>query len=339
MKAIKTVLIGLGTVNIGLLKILQEKEADMANYGLSLNIVGVADSSGIAINKNGFDHALLMALKANGGHAKDLDGYLPGIPTEDLPDMIEADLLVEGSPVDLDTGNPGLQVIRKALSKGWHVVSANKAPLVLAFDALLALAAEKKCKLLYSATVCGGLPVINVLQRDLKASRLIRLQGIFNATTNFILQALEAGGDFDAAVKRAQEVGAAEADPSLDVDGYDAANKLYIIMKSFTDYSGSIADIKTLGIRNIDADAIARASSGNKRIKLIAKAERIDGKWSLTVEPTEVDIYSFLGNCDGWEMGIQIETDYYEKLSLKLREEEPMSTCAAVLRDIINIYS
>lgn len=78
MKEIKTVLIGLGTVNIGLLKILQEKEADMANYGLTLTIVGVADSSGTAVNKNGFDYSDLIALKANGGYAKDSDGYLPG---------------------------------------------------------------------------------------------------------------------------------------------------------------------------------------------------------------------------------------------------------------------
>jgi len=198
MQKIRTVLIGLGNVNIGLLKILMDKKQMIAEkHHLELIIVGVADSSGIAVNDNGYQYVELVNLKAKGDHVKRLDGYLQGISTEIIVDHVDAQLLIEGSPVNLETGNPGLQVMRTALIKGWSVVTANKAPLVLAFDELHMLAQKHSGKLAYSATVCGGLPVINVLQRDLKATNLITFKGILNATTNFILGELEKGGSFE----------------------------------------------------------------------------------------------------------------------------------------------
>lgn len=339
-KEMRIVLIGLGTVNIGVLRILKEKQADIEKrYGLTFRVVGVADSSGAAVRKNGFEYEELIQLKAKGDKVSMLKGFLAGVAAEDLADHIAADILVEGSPVNLKTGRPGLQAMEKALTKGWSAVSANKAPLVLAYDRLHQLAEKHGGQLAFSAAVCGGLPVINVLQRDLLVTQLIALKGIFNATSNFILAELEKGGSFNEAIKEAQRIGAAEADPSLDVDGFDTANKLFIIMKSFTDFSGTLADIEIEGIRSITYEQLKEAATRNKRIKLLALAERKQNKWKLTVKPVEVDHTSFLGNCDGWEMGIQLHTDHYEELSMKLYEEDPVSTSAAVVRDVINIAS
>jgi homoserine dehydrogenase len=337
-KTTRIALIGLGTVNIGLLRILKEKEKDIQErHRLKIRVVGVADSSGVAVRKNGFEYQELIDLKADNHKVATLEGHLPGVWAEDMADHVEADLLVEGSPVNLETGRPGLQAMEKALSRGWSAVSANKAPLVLAYDRLHELARKQGGSLAFSAAVCGGLPVINVLQRDLLATHPIALKGIFNATSNFILAELEKGGSFEAAIREAQRVGAAEADPALDVDGYDTANKLFIIMKSFTDFSGTIDDIEIEGIRSITYEKLMEAASRNKRVKLLALAERNQNGWALSARPVEVDNTSFLGNCDGWEMGIEIQTDYYEALSMKIYEEDPMSTSAAVVRDIIFI--
>lgn len=339
MRRIRTVLIGLGSVNIGLLKIWHEKTSEIATrYDLTLRIVAVADSSGIAVKDLGYTFEELIELKEEGKHTTDLEGYLPGETTMSITDRVAADLLVEGAPANLTTGNPGLHVMRCALKKGWVVVSANKAPLVLAFDEFNELAGSRSKKLSYSAAVCGGLPVINILRRDLIATRLFGLKGIFNATCNFILQELENGGGFDEAVKEAQRVGAAEADPSLDIDGYDTANKLYIIMKSFTDFSGELSDIAITGIRNISKASLKHAADQRKKIKLLAIAERRNQQWHLEVKPTEVPCDSFLGRCDGWEMGIRLQTDFYEDIALKIREESPVATSAAVLRDIVNAF-
>lgn len=337
LKRIRTVLVGLGTVNIGVLKILTEKKEDiLKNHDSEFIIVGIADSSGVAINKKGYGYEQLISLKESRHKVSSLEGYLQQIAVEDITEHIDADLLVEGSPVNLETGKPGLQVIQKALSKGWSAVSANKSPLVLGFDQLHELVKKHGGRLAYSAAVCGGLPVINVLQRDLLVTNLTGLRGIFNATSNFILEELENDRDFEVAVEEAKRIGAAEADPSLDIDGYDTANKLYIIMKSFSNFSGSLEHISIKGIRMITSEIIKESSSRGKRIKLLAEAKLNQENWELSVKPVEVDKNSFLGTCDGWEMGIQLQTDYYEELFMKIYEEDPITTSAAVVRDMIN---
>jgi homoserine dehydrogenase len=307
-------------------------------YGLEISIVGVADSSGVAINANGFDYEELIQLKNQKKHVRELSGYLPEVLVENICDHVEGRLLIESSPGNLKTGQPGLQVVRSALQKGWSVVLANKAPLVFDFEELHQLAKTHGGSLAYSATVCGGLPVINVLQRDLKLTSLISMKGIFNATTNYILQELENGGSFEEAVKEAQRIGAAEADPSHDVNGHDAANKLFIIMKSFTDFSGTINDIHVEGIQNITSHQLVEAKKTGSKIKLLAIAERRDNQWAVSIRPTLVNENSFLGTCDGWEMGIEVKTDLYESISMKNYEADPLGTSAAVVRDVLEIY-
>lgn len=338
MKTINTVLMGLGTVNIGFLKILLTRQDIISEtYGFQFLIIAVADSSGFAIARNGFDYERLIELKRSNRKVSGLSDYVKDVAVDLITDHVEADLLIESSPGNLDTGNPGLLVARNALKKGWSVVFANKAPLIFAFDELQHLAHSAGGGMAYSATVCGGLPVINVLQRDLKAASLIRLQGIFNATTNYILQALGKGGTMEEAIKEAQRLGAAEADPSHDVHGHDAANKLFIIMKSFTNYSGSIHDIEVEGIQHITPDQISEAMARGNKIKLIASAITNGDNWKLMVKPKEVPAISFLGTCDGWEMGIELNTDLYESISMKNYEADPLGTSAAILRDAIDL--
>jgi homoserine dehydrogenase len=338
MKCINTVLFGLGTVNVGLLKILSGKRLELIRkYDLEFRITAVVDSSGIAINTSGFDYEELINLKKSKGKVHSLKGFDSTLAIENITDFTDAHLLIDGSPGNLANGNPGLSVSKKALQKGWSVVFANKAPLIFAFGELHQLSNQYGGGIAYSSTVCGGLPVINVLQRDLKAASLIRLRGIFNATTNYILQELEKGGSMDDAIKEAQRLGAAEADPSHDVHGHDAANKLYIIMKSFTNFNGSIHDIEIKGIQHINAAQLLAAKGRGNKIKLVASAEPDGDHWMLTVKPTEVAAHSFLGTCDGWEMGIELNTDFYEYIAMKNYEADPLGTSAAVLRDAIDL--
>lgn len=336
VRKVRTVLLGLGNVNQWLLKLLIEKEKDIVNYGLQFVIVGVADSSGIAVQPKGFDLQHLVDLKSRKGKVSELREHITNTNTL-ITEHVEAELLIDASPANMQTGSPGLQIAESALAKGWNVVFANKAPLVLNYAGLHNLAKANSAKLKYSATVCGGLPVINVLQRDLKVATLKSLKGIFNATTNFVLNELETGGTMEEAIREAQRIGAAETDPSYDINGNDTANKLFIIMKSFTDFKGTIHDIALTGIQQVSKTDIEKARSGNRKVKLVASAEYINGKWSLSVKPTEVDSHSFLGTCNGWEMGIEVKTDLYETVYMKNYEADPVGTSAAVLRDAIDI--
>lgn len=335
---VRTILFGLGNVNLGLLNILLRKEKEiLKRYDLEFQIVGVVDSSGMAVREKGFSYEELINLKFNKGKVNEITGFLPK-ESEQITECVEADLLVDGSPVNLKADSPGLKVIKNALKLSLKVVLANKGPLVLKFDELIKLATEHNTQIKYSATVCGGLPVINVLQRDLKFATLISLSGIFNATTNFVLQELENGETLDNAIKEAQRIGAAETDPSLDISGQDAANKLYIIMKSITDFDGSIKDIKMEGIEKVNAEEIEKAAQTNTKIKLVAAAHQKNGHWQLSVKPTPVAKDSFLGSCNGYEMGIVIKTDLYETIYLKNYEADPKGTSAAVLRDMIDVF-
>ncbi len=336
-EVVKTVLVGLGNVNLGLINILIDKKEDIVNqYNIRFKIVGIVDSSGMAISEKGFAYEDLINLKHNKGKVNEIWGFIPKAP-EFIADCIKADLLIDASPVNLDPDNSGIKLIGNAILNGWHVVLANKAPLVLAFNNLMALAKEHKTSIRYSATVCGGLPVINVLKRDLKLASPQSLYGIFNATSNFVLQELEKGVSIEDAIKEAQEIGAAETDPSLDLSGQDTANKLFIIMKSFSDFDGTIKDIAIEGIEKVTAEDVQNATKLNTKIKLVASAYKKDKQWKLEVKPTTVAADSFIGSCKGWEMGIEVKSDLYESVSLKNYEADPRGTCAAVLRDMIDI--
>jgi len=335
---VRIVLSGLGHVNRNLLQILVDKQELIANtYGINFLVVGVADSSGIAELPAGFNKKELLSLRNAGRKVKDLEGYIKGSSTEQLIDKVTADMLVEATPLNLTTGMPGLSCIKKALSRGWKVVTANKGPLVIAFDELMMLKEKHNAGLACSATVCGGLPVINVLTRDLKTAQLKSLQGILNATSNFVLHELSIGNSMEEAVLEAQRIGAAETDPSQDLNGQDTANKLFILMKTFAGFKGTVHDIKMEGIEQIDQKIIMQAKQHNQVIKLVATAVMENGEWSLVVGPKRIPAHSFLGSCNGWEMGIEVKTDLYESISMKNYEADPLGTAAAVLRDMIDL--
>jgi homoserine dehydrogenase len=250
------------------------------------------------------------------------------------------DLVLEASPVNLKTGEPGLSVARTSLQRGVPVVLANKGPLVMAFAELQALAKKNGAGIGYSATVCGALPVINIGQRDLVAADITSLAGIFNATTNFILAEMASGRSFADALGEAQRRGIAETDPTLDVEGWDTANKLVIIANSFLGVSVTLDDVAVKGIAEVTAEDLRAAREMGNTIKLVARAERNGGGgYGLSVRPTIVPLHSFLGQCDGWEMGIELQSDLYGLMFYKIWEREPLPTAAAMLRDAVNLFS
>lgn len=340
MKTIDTFLIGLGNVNRNFLRILEMKSATLTQcYGLTFRIVAVADSSGVTVNPDGFDPAATRQFKEAGGRVCELPGYAAGLSPADVLETLKCDLALEASPVNLATGEPGLSATRMALRRGVAVVLANKGPLVLAYRELHELAASSGAGLSFSATVCGALPVINIGQRDLIAADVTRLRGIFNATTNFILAEMTAGRSYDDALREAQQRGIAETNPTLDVEGWDTANKLVIVANSVLGLDATLADVAVTGIVNVTSADLAMEARRSKTIKLLAVAERTGDGYTLVVNPIAVDADSFLGRCSGWEMGIEIESDLYGRMFHKIWEREPLPTAAAMLRDAVNLFT
>ncbi len=187
VKRVRLALVGVGNVGRRFLSLLIEHDdALRERYGLAFSIHCVVDSSGVAVSDDGFDLNRLLEHKLGGLKLCELPEFCKGLALAGALDRVLCDMLLESSPVNLDTGEPGVSNCRTALEHGLHLVLANKAPLVLAQEELDGLAADAEVGILYSATFCGGLPVLNIIRRDMVCGEVLGLRGIFNGTTNFI---------------------------------------------------------------------------------------------------------------------------------------------------------
>ena len=340
-KTIRLALIGLGNVGRSYLELMRSK-ADLLRdrYDLELVLTGAADSSGAIMDAAGIDPVALCELKARGGNAANFVRGVPGMSALKLAAQAPADLLLEASAVNLKTGQPGLDCVRRAIQRRMSVVLANKGPLVHAFGELEAAAAAAGVGLAYSATVCGALPVVNIGRRDLTGCDIRAARGIFNSTSNSILAAMAVGGSYEQALHQAKLDGIAEADPSLDVEGWDTANKLVIIANSILRQPATLADVDpVIGITGITAEDIRSAAVQGKVIKLVATAEPdLSGlRYKLSVRPTWLPADDFLAAVNGWEMGIVFDTDIMGLQQFKVDERGPVPTAAAMLRDVITL--
>jgi homoserine dehydrogenase len=331
-------LVGLGNVGRRFLRLLIERDDTLREkYGLAFSVHCVVDSSGVAVSDDGFDLARLLEHKGRGLKLRELRAFDEALTLAGALDRVQCEILLEASPVDLDTGEPGLSNCRTGLERGLHLVLANKAPLALAQAELDRLAADAGVGMLYSATFCGGLPVLNIIRRDMVCGNVLGLRGIFNGTTNFILQEMLDGRGYADALRETQDRGIAEADPSLDVGGWDTAAKLVIAANSIADAMITLADVRVSGIEDVQADRLQQCRREESVLKLVATAERIDTEWRFRVEPTPVPIASFLGGCNGWEMAVEIESDIYGRTFHKLWEREPVPTAASMIRDAVHL--
>jgi len=337
----RLVVIGVGNVGRRFLNLLvTQHDLLLERFGLEPLVVGVADSGGAAYAPAGLDPEAIIGLKEQGQSVSALPGSgQPGLPPLDLVRQAEADVLVELSPTNLEHGQPGLACIEAALERGWHVVTANKGPLVLAYDRLTELARRQDCQLRFSATAGGGLPTVNLGQRDLAGSRIESIEACINATTTYILSRMGDGLSFDEALAEAQARGSAEADPSLDVDGWDLANKLVILANAVLGVPATLADVQVTGIRGVTADEIRAAREAGAIIRLVARVKRRDGGWQFTVAPQRLPADHPLGRLGAHEMGIVYQTDVAGRLVAIIEERGPEPTAAAVLRDVIAVSS
>jgi homoserine dehydrogenase len=312
MRKVRVLLIGVGNVGRRLLELLVLKQDTLYDQlKLDLTPIGVADTSGAAICPRGLDPQQVVQLKAQGrGVATYPHWGRPGVSALEMVQSTEADLILEASPANLKDGQPGLSCIEAALSRGMHVVTANKAPLVLAFPRLLALAEAHGAQIRFDATVAGGLPAINLGRRDLAAAKIHRLESVPNLTTNYILTRMAQDGlSYDEALAHAQAAGHAEADPSLDVEGWDAANKLVILAHSVLDYPATLADMDVEGIVGLSVETVRQAVAKGQRVKLVATAERDGDRYRLSVRPTWLDAGHPLAQLGPKQMGIVYHTD------------------------------
>jgi len=333
--------LGFGNVNRALAELLLIKQETLKDrYHIHFDVTGIATGRhGHAINPDGMDLRAVLETVRKGGSLTAFS-TVPGLSdTLALVQQVPADLIFEASPTNPQDGEPALIYVRTALERGMHVVTANKGPVAFACHALEELAAQQGVGFLYEATVQGGSPVICLAREGLAGAEIRRVEGIFNNTTNFILDKMERdSASFEEALREAQAIGVAETDPSLDVDGWDAAIKTAILANVLMGANLRPADVEREGIRGVTAADIQAAAAAGERIKLLCEAERLpDGRVLARVGPRRVPADSQIGGIRGTGGVVAYEVDTMGRQTLFDAGQGPEGTAYGMLVDMINI--
>ncbi len=287
----KIAFIGFGTVGQGLTEILLEKKDMLGEkYDFHFKIVAISDiMKGAVYDEDGLDMEKILELVKEG---KKLDEYPTGVKEMDSMATIQetnADTVIEVTYTDIKTGEPALTHIKAALNAGKNVISTNKGPVVKQVMELLDLAASNNVHYGFEGVVLAGTPVLNLAKFTLAGNKITGFKGILNGTTNYILTRMEEGMSYDDALKKAQELGYAEADPTGDVEGLDALGKVVILSNVVLGKNLSVNDVQRKGITGITGEDVKKAKAEGKRWKLIGSAEiQSDGSVKAKVSPEKL---------------------------------------------------
>ena len=320
---------GFGTVGQGFAEVLLlRNDFFKERYGKQVTIVCVMDSSSYVSNPSGLSPADLIERKKTTGKVG-TEKYSDPLY---VMDSVEYDLLVEVSPTDIKTGGIGLKNIRHALECGKDVITVNKGPLALNFCELIAIAKKKNCKLRFEGSVGGAMPIINLCRENLVGEKIQSIRGIFNGTCNFILSKMDNGQSFEQALKEAQQMGYAEADPTNDIEGYDSACKIVILANSLFRRSVTLSDVKITGIASITSEAISLAASNNMVIRLIGEVSHD----KLEVSPRLIPRGHPL-SITGTLNAAQVVTDLAGPITVSGKGAGKIETASAILSDLVSI--
>ena len=354
------ILIGFGNVGRRFAALLNERRSRLlAEYDLSTRVVGIATRHGSAYSSRGVDPiAFGEKNRSDAGLQacdRSADRLRRGSGAEEAPRQTTLDFLadaldrsaeaagqgrlivVETTTLDITAGEPAISHVRRALDGGAHVVTANKGPTAFAYQALSRLADQANRRFLFEGAVMDGIPLFNLARETLRGVEIIGFRGIVNTTTNYILDAMEQGQPFDEALVEMQAMGVAEADASLDVDGWDAAAKTAALANVLMNASLTPQRVERRGIsRDLMPRAIAARRSG-RRLKLVARAGYEGSRITARVAPEELPGDDLLASLDGQQNALILHTDLLGELAIVQRNSGLTQTAYALLTDLITV--
>jgi homoserine dehydrogenase len=329
----KVQLVGLGHVGKSLIALMKEKERILKSLGVDLRVVSISDSKGTATDERGLD--LRNVLRHKDNRWRGFNEYINGYSAAEAIRDVKSDVVVELTP-STSSGEPGLSHIRIALMNKKNVVTANKGPLVVAFSSLTKLAKNNHVKLLYEATVAAHVPIFCLIDSCFRADELLSLQGVLNATTNFIIGEMEKGRDFQDALKHAIEAGWAETNYSDDVDGIDAARKVVILANSLFKKGAKLESVKVEGIRKV-GPMVEKAKELKRRVKLVCEISKRGTEQEMRVGPRLLPLDDSLATVDGGHMGLKLMFKTSRQVFVSAQFSGLKQTAYAVLNDITKI--
>lgn len=334
----KLALIGFGSVGQGLVRLLRDKQAALAQqYGFAPQVTAVITRSrGNLYHPHGLDLSALLAAAEKGSFASypDSPDLRRDITAAGVAAAPYVDVVVEVSPTDLRTGQPALSLCYAALDNGKHVVLANKGPVALDYVNLMEHAKRCSRQVLFEGTVMSGTPALRLAREALAGAVVSHVRGILNGTTNYMLTLMEQGRTYDDALAEAQRLGYAEADPTADVDGWDAAGKLLILASTLFGRTFKLADLDVRGIRDLTPGDLQAAAAEGMRYKLIAEASQAGG----SVRPAKLPLSHPLAGVSGADNAVTFTTDVLGDVTLVGAGAGGVQTGFAVLSDLLALH-
>lgn len=334
-------LIGFGGVNRALVQIIYQKQKELKQkFGLTLSIVSISDMfQGQAFDRQGLNLETLVNLPLEKG----VLASLPGGGTE-ADNMVAicadgVDIVAEATFTNSVDGEPAVSHCRTAFDHGKHIVTTNKGPVALFGDELCSLAQEKNLGFEFEGTVMSGTPVLSFAKATLKGCTINSFRGILNGTANFVLGLVEGGANMVDAIRQAQEMGYAEADPTADIEGFDVMLKVVILANQLFDAGIKPEDVIREGISGLSEEKIRSALGEGKKWKLIGQATRDgNGKLVASVTPQCLPMTDTLAGVSGATNAIALDTDMLGSVMVSGPGAGRIETGYALLADILNIH-
>lgn len=341
MKHLRLSIIGFGVVGQGLAELLVTKQALLRHdFGLEVTLVGAANSRhGFIYREEGLDIPTMLELAAARRPLTEHPDIRHWEHTLEGLHATGADVMAEATGTNLRDAEPGMSHIRAALAQGMHVITANKGPAALAAQELFTLARQHGAQLRMESTVMAGTPVLSTIRDGMAGTRVSAIRGILNGTTNYILSAMVSGRDYREVLAEAQAQGYAEADPTADVEGYDALAKVLILAFLVFGRSLKPGDVYRQGITSITREQIQRAIENDRRIKLVASLllRPGDGKLEAKVAPLELALNDPLARVDGVMNAITIQSDTLSEVTVIGPGAGRLQTGQGMLADLLAI--
>ena len=334
-KLLKLALIGFGNAAQSFAELLLlKKEHIQKTTGTRILVTAIAgNSKGTLINDHGIDlREVLYNLKTS----NIFDNALR-LNTFEMLERTNADVAIELSPLSIKDGQPAIDYIKAAFAKGMHVITANKGPIAWAFNELCDIARKNNLQFLYECTVMDGTPVFNLVKYTLPGCEVISFEGILNTTTNYILGEMEQNRSFKEAVKEAQQRGFAEADPSMDITGMDAAAKTCALANVLMNAGLNPTMIETHGIEHITTEELNQARKDDSTIKLLCMGFKDERGVHGIVKPAVIPLSHPFATVEGTSSVLSIETDLMGKITIIEHDPEIEQTAYGIFSDMMQL--
>jgi homoserine dehydrogenase len=337
-RTVRIALVGLGNVGRTFVERLRGSyHRALREEGVDVLVTGIATGRhGIAVDARGLDAvSVLREVKAG----RSLAAFHRGRPCASSGRFIEtvpADVLFELTPLDPRRGEPATTHVRAALKRGLHVITANKGPVAFALPRLRALAHHKRRLFLHEGAVLDGTPVFNLVERCLPGAKVLSFRGTLNGTTSLILSRMEEGRTAAEALREAQRLGITEADPGLDVDGWDAAVKGCALAHALWGIRVAPPRVRRTGIRGLTLRDVRRAARSGERIRLVVRGARVGRRARLRVRPERIPLGDPLAGSGG-DSALVLTTDLLGEIAVVERGGTVDQTAYALLSDLLTI--